>query len=594
MLVLACVCSIAGVASTRVTAGAPPMASPTIQPSGPSPSTPFAFDVVDVRGWGLTTAETYLLSSLEGIVNRDAARLYVIWDNDGAGWLSSIDDASYNATSLSVTNLSALVSYYDTFVDGVVIFDSQPESANIATPLCGINRSVMVSQALAPTALAWPALADEPTAWNMTYEYAAHGFTGATPKGEIYRWAFDEWFALCNQSALGMYDYGNAGSIRSILAGDAIFTLWQVCYTPEAERDAQVDFDCFEYVVANSPQDMIVYGYMYPDGGNEHPVVSRLSANGKFLMPSDWLRNAPFLQRLPLPDGYQYQQKARAQADSIPLENKVYVAGIYSDGDNLQYVANFMRWNLWESSAHRTSPVPCSWEISPSIFKVAPAIARFYYDNASMNDYFVTGVGGKGYAKAEFMTPEYTGTYWRTTRELMARLDQREVRSWTGNFAAIVAAMNSVPGVAPQCDGIYEGYGGDSYRVPEEVNGVPVVYMRAWWASDSAALEGFYEDIAELKARSPASPVFVTYHLNCWGSPYNMWAEFVNTLEAGGNVVAVTVAQMSSLIERSGTGEMTTIAIVLTVAGIWGIPLLVHAASGAGRKKGSRVGGALK
>jgi hypothetical protein len=592
VLLLACVCGTAAPGSPRTTGNNLPAPSAAIQSSGPTLSSPFSFDVVDVRGWGLSGDEVYLLSSLEGIVNRDTARLYVIWSNDGANWLASIDDEYYTPTMLSITDLPSLISNYDMLVDGVVIFDDQAESANIATPLCGIYQSVMVSRALAPTALAWPALLGEPIAANVTAMYAQQGFTGVTPKGEIYRWAFDSWFDSCNQTALGMYDYGNAGAIRSMLCGNAIFTIWQVCYTPDSERDAQVDFDSFEHVIENSPQDMIVYGYMFPDGGNEHPVVSRLSANGKYLMPSDWLSNAPFLHRLPLPDGYQFQQKARAEADDVPLRNKIYIAGIYSDGDNLQYVANFMRWNLWGSATHQTSPVPCSWEMSPSVLEVAPAIARFYYDNATTNDYFVTGVGGKGYVKAEFVTPAYSEVYWRTTRELMASLDQREVRSWTGNFGDIIAKMNRAQDAAAQCDAIYEGYGGGSYMAPDEVNGVPIVYMRGLDIQDSSKLQRFYDELAGLRARSPDRPVFVCFHLICWNSPYDMWAQFVNTMEAGGDAVAVTVAQLTSLVQRSSTGEETGSAILLIVVGIWGVPLLLHVVTHARRKTGHRKRGA--
>lgn len=598
LVLLAFVCGSTGAGSPRAATEGLPAAPATIgaiQPGGPSPSTPYSFEVVDVRGWGLSTDQVYLLSSLEGIVNQDNATLFVIWDNDGAGWLASIADASYSYTTVPATNLSSLLSYYDACVHGVVIFDNQAESANIATPLCGIHKAVMVSQALAPAALAWPALVDEPIVANVTAMYAAQGFTSATPKGTIYKWAFDAWFAQCNHGELGMFDYFHAGAIRSILCGNAVFTIWQVCYTPDSERDAQADFDAFEYIIANSPQDMIVYGYMYPDGGNEHPVVSRLSANGKFLMPSDWLRNAPFLQRLPLPDGYQFQQKARVEADAIPLENKIYVAGIYSDGDNLQYVANFMRWNLWESSVHRTNPVPTSWEVSPSIVNVAPAIARFYWDNASSKDYFVTGVGGKGYTKAEYMTPEYTRTYWRSTRELMAFLDEREVRSWTGNYGTIVTIMNKGLGVAPQCDGIYEGYGGSDYMAPDEISGVPVVHMRGWTAHNSVELDGFYAELARLRALSPNAPLFVCYHLICWDAPYAMWAEFVNTLETGGDVVAVTVAQLTSLVRRSGTGVVTGGAIVTAIVSVWGLPMLLHLVAGVGRKKKlARTGGATR
>jgi len=121
---------------------------------------------------------------------------------------------------------------------------------------------------------------------------------------------------------------------------------------------------------------------------------------------------------------------------------------------------------------------------------------------------------------------------------------------------------------------------------------VPVVYMHGWTAHNSGELQGFYDDIAALRAQVPSSPVFVCYHLICWDAPYALWAEFVNTLEAGGDVVFVTVAQLSSLISRSTVETMTTSGIVLAIAGIWGIPLLVYVASGAKRKTRPRAGGA--
>jgi len=558
---------------------------------GPTNATPYAFDVVDVRSWDITGDQEYLLSSLEGIVNHDAARLFVIRSDENNGWLSSIADDAYTTSTLAVSNLSGLLAYYDSYIDGVVIFDEQNESANVATPLCGIYHAVMVSRALAPMALAWSALSDEPVVANITALYSAHGFNSSTLKGTIYQWAFDTWFASCNQTALAMFDYFYPSHIRSLLAGNSIFTLWQPAYVPANERDTPEDFASFEYILDNSPQDMIVYGYMFPDGGNEHEVVSRLSARGKYLVPSDWFTNAPFYQHLPLPANYTFLQKARAETASIPLENKVYIAGIYSDGDNVQYVENHMRWNLWESTAHKTSPVPCSWELSPSILRIAPPIARFYYDNATPNDYFVTGVGGKGYAKANYMTREYFDVFWSTTRALMARLDEREVRSWTGSFGNIIAAMNNVPGSPAQCDGVYEGYGGGDYKAPEAVAGVPVVYMRGFTAPSSSDLQRYYDEIETLRSRPRSTPVFVCFHLMCWESPYDRWAEFVNTLEATGDVAAVTAGQLSSLISRSAAGAITAVTMALVVAGIWGVPVLIFLAGAIprARKKRSEV-----
>ncbi len=197
-LLFACICSMVSAPPVHSTTDTVQAANAQIISSGPTPGSPYAFDVVDVRGWSISGAERYLLTSLEGIVNRDAARLFVIRNNEGAGWLSSIADACYSPSYLSVSNLSDLISYYDALVKGVVIFDGQPESANIATPICGINYSVMIDSSLAPAALAWPSLSGKPIVANITEMYAAQGFTGATPKGDIYRWAFDTWFPLCN------------------------------------------------------------------------------------------------------------------------------------------------------------------------------------------------------------------------------------------------------------------------------------------------------------------------------------------------------------------------------------------------------------
>ncbi|MHA1791161.1 MAG: GxGYxYP domain-containing protein [Promethearchaeota archaeon] len=524
------------------------------QLSVPMASKSVNFSVVDVRGWNLDFKENYLLSSLEGIVNHDGARLYVIDGNVAENWLNELDESFYNASKLNVSSLSGLLDLYADKIEGFIIWDDLPESGNVATPLCGVYNSILIHSGLYSEAITWPALASKPLMVNLTLEYQKQGFNDETDKADIYKWAFDTYFTQCNQTALGMYDNQNAGAIRSQLCGDSIFTFWQPMFCDQEKKhpDSTKQVDVFEYILQNTPQNVIVYGYMYPDGCNEHPVVSRLTENGKYLVPSDWFGHAPFWERLPIPENFTFEQSSSRDTTSIPIENKIYVAGIYSDGDNMQYVANFMKENLWDGH-HGT--VPTTFELTPTIVKLAPAMAMIFYSEMTSNDYFVTGVGGKGYAKTSYASERFSSIYWKDTRELMSFLDQREIRSWqSGDIRNIINIMNNEDG-KNQVDAFIEGYGGSNYYFPTFVKNIPYIKMIGYSAQNSSDYEDEKQILLNLlKYKNNDEPMFVVLHLLCWSSPYDTWADFVHDIskESNDKIVFVTAGQLSNLIVQSG------------------------------------------
>lgn len=554
--------------------------------SSQGPPAAINFTAVDVRGWSLDgdPRKVFLLSSFEGIVNKDVADLFIINNNGANRWLQDLNATfPYNGSWLPVANLPDLLLAYESRIQGVVIWDDLPESANIATPLCGIHDSVMIHAGLYPEASAWPALSGKPVTANLTAIYAARGFNASTHPAEIYRWAFDTYFSQCNQGALGMYDAVHAGGIRSQLCGGGIFTFWQPMYCegdPERDRDDAMQQATFQHVLDNSPVNMVVFGYMFPRGCNEHPVVSRLSARGKYLVPSDWFEHVPFWQNLPLPDAFSFNQSASRDISAIPLEDKVYVAGIYSDGDNLQYVANFMKSQLWDD---RHGAVPTTYEMSPSILTIAPAMAMVYYNHMTPSDYFVNGVGGKGYVKSGYATPAFFDIFWQDTRDLMRVLDQREVRTWnSGDIARIVSIMNRQPAspgapVVPQADAIIEGYGGSDPSYPVMVDGVPFTGMMGYGAVDASEYEAEKDTLLRRLAVKPAGqPLFIVIHMNCWDSPYGAWEAFVNAaiIESGGEIMFVTAGQLSALMARANllAGDAgVKIASVLLAFGVPGV-----------------------
>src|SRR6478735_11294904 len=76
------------------------------------------------------------------------------------------------------------------------------------------------------------------------------------------------------------------------------------------------------------------------------------------------------------------------------LQNKIYVAFILSDGDNLQYVEHLMR-KLWNNPDR--GKVPIGWTVSPAMLDAMPGALNFYHESSTANDNLISGPSGYGY-----------------------------------------------------------------------------------------------------------------------------------------------------------------------------------------------------
>lgn len=61
------------------------------------------------------------------------------------------------------------------------------------------------------------------------------------------------------------------------------------------------------------------------------------------------------------------------------LENKIYVALTFSDGDNTQYNEHVMRIR-WGSTLRTKYPI--TWTVSPALYYCAPQMLNYYYKTA--------------------------------------------------------------------------------------------------------------------------------------------------------------------------------------------------------------------
>lgn len=531
------------------------------------------FHAIDMRNWSLSHYERYLLSSFEGIVNKVQDPILFVDEELTYDWLVDLNSTSfYSVVWLELDDLESLLDYYANVIEGIILWNDLPECGNVATPLTGAYNSVMVHENLYPEIKSWNALSGKEIKVNVSNEYDLAGLNDHSSYAEIYSWAFERFYSLCNPNGLGMSDNVKSFAIRSQLCGEAIFTLWQPMYLigQKDPRDNIADLNVFEDILANTPENIIVYGYMKPYGGNEHPVVAKLSEYGKFLVPTDFFRHLPFWSKLPLPENYEFSQEQSRNIADIPLENKLYVAGIVSDGDNLVFISSNMKLQYWDNY-HGT--VPMSYELTPSILNLTPAMAMIYYNQMSSNDYFVSGLGGKGYAKTRYASPEYFDQYWTDTSELMGTLDQRELRSTdSGDLSRIISYYTDDNG-EKEIDSIIEGYLGCNDYMPELVDGVPFMQTLKFAGFNESETIDEQKLLFDIINKQSSQPQFLTMHIHCWDSSYDAWAEFVQKMEeeSNGKIKFVTSGQLSQLMKLSSLPVKTNYWEILDIVFMVGL-----------------------
>lgn len=197
-----------------------------------------------------------------------------------------------------------------------------------------------------------------------------------------------------------------------------------------------------------------------------------------------------------------------------------YVTFLVSDGDNVA----FNLWAMQDYFSHELhGQFPLGYTISPSLYDLAPAVMRWYFDHAAAGDYFVAGPSGSGYVFPSKMPADKLDAY-------LSRLDAYLALSGL-NFCNILdQGIMDNPQVyekylaQPHIDAVfYTGYGekGEG-RIRFADNGKPIIEQRSvlWKGIDGGTDRGEERSVIEQINSRPANPhtaegyTFVFVH--CW------------------------------------------------------------------------------
>jgi hypothetical protein len=455
--------------------------------------------------------------TLQGIINRATPRIYFLYDWDN-GWtdrqwlLETIVPADY--TYENVSDPMTLIKEFKSEISGYVMIDPNINATiNIATMICGLTNSVASTPEMTAQlrSCGLNVVEDLRGRWNSDLD--------------TYRWAFQNLYSNCTEMALASLDPMDM-QLRDCLVAQRVFTFWL-----NSKHDAPFEEQALlDNILANKPSNIPVLGWW----NDEESGVQKTSEHGKYVLATDWAPNLSVHSRirvtLPL------RQTSTSQQD-VYNSSRVYVAFAISDGDNIQYCINQMRSPLWEDVSR--GRIPLGWTISPSLLDLAPGIMKWYYENATQNDYFICGPSGIGTA---YPDSEAEMSLFLNHTNVYCGLSDLQV-VWTLGARKPTTLANMATSLTSVSSFLQEyGMFASSYNTPY-VTGSKMVIPCSVWSDD------INNTIRQIRnySDSVTRPLFIFVGATCWKMTPSKLETIVNTFKGDENFEFVRPDQLARL-----------------------------------------------
>jgi hypothetical protein len=427
-----------GLASCRSSRGDDAPAVPTLACNPDSAATPavapYKVTIPERQGlWimdvsGEPTSRQLLARSLQGIVNRAKARIYLVDD---------IDDPKTAAASREA-NLHWLDVYRDQFAitptgqgsldDALAAFAPEIEGYLLASESEPWTFNAACTEAATRNAVV--ATSKEAAALEAIGIRSIASFVGRWPDAVT---CYGELAARVGKMPYPGFAVMRTTKLRSrdFMVQQGILEIGGVPGQPE--------WKAVQSALTRVPPGVAIYGYTAEDGFQELTSVTDISAAGDVLVPSDSTPNLSFHMAVHPAAPTIPKPPADRGIDCASAELNVVIG--LSDGDN-QVVAT----TLYPTSRYWASPsrgrIPIAWSISPALATLAPAVLDYYARTIATNDELVTMIGA-GYAYGSKM-PD-ADWYFGLTFAQMQTLGLRVL--WL--FDPIESGGKSEPGTGP-------------------------------------------------------------------------------------------------------------------------------------------------
>lgn len=481
----------------------------------------------------MTAQETEMITSLQGLVAKRSASIYIDSDEESEVWLDYVSE-KYGFVVERIGDPWQLLDMFRAYVtDGkYVLYDSNYDAAgsmfgqsiNYATTVAGAEGWLMI-----------PA--------TLSEEAEEAGFV----LGKDVR--------LCNTEEI-FYEYrdrlNNSLLIhqapeRSELRDYAI-AAGAMCFYSDYYDGSDVKDEILSWADENSP----ILGWTE----NEVNFVESNSMHSEITIAADWSANLSLYSSFEQEESW----KQNNYDATVPeTEDKHYVAIVMTDGDNLQWMDNGFATDKKYFGSEFRGDFPMTWTIAPGMTDLAPHILDYLYSNGTANDQFIAGPSGVGYVNAVNYNRDSLPGYARITASYMKEAGMEYLNLLDGAADPSVldafAAYDSIKGgVWSVGDKYIEGGGGVYWA-----NDKPFVCMReTLWRiagdDDSNRYYGFVERVAQRINNYIVDPTVIEGYTvvaaHAWSiGSMDYVARFVEQLDE--DVEVVTLGQLLQLVARN-------------------------------------------
>lgn len=446
--------------------------------------------------------ETAMLISLQGIANKDAARLYLVYPDDwpftftGAvmDYYRDTRNIDFQELETKEQALGQLVRY----AKGYVVWDKNVRTSLIvAFTVSGLENAVVVSEDLIPLA--------ESAGLEPIEDFRGR-FDGMSDY-EIYSWAYDAYWERTSKKFI-VWMGGVGGD--AMQPGVADFGIYQGAFFTDASADPA---DSLEYSLSSRfleemDASTIVMGWHSYMKDTEGQHVTLISSKGLRMEGLNTLPNASFSFQIPTTPGYRFTNNHSVSLDSVvTADAKVYIACVQTDGLGI---------GAWLKPGRGS--IPYAWEVTMNWTWLFPAQMQFFFDQATPNDYFIGALSGPGYMYPKAIPHDKHLGLVREAKDLMERLDLHvfeimdysEGNRYWGNIDLTKEVVDTYYEGMPDVLGFINGYG------PAHTNdvrgGVPLISYD-YYLSPGRTEQAAVDDLKELIALNAMRPYFLLLHV---------------------------------------------------------------------------------
>ena len=514
----------------------------------------------------LSNDERIAVTALQGLANRDGARLYVVQPTNPPRhdelWLDYMRACRYTGAAEWLGTLDGVLARFENEVAGLAIWDPElPDSIHAACMLAGLDRVLPVSPELAAQ-LNLPVVHDLRGRWTRNVD--------------AIRSVVDPHWDRMNHHVLAWLHPAMAATELDYRVQHRVPTVWQSSYADALPGADPADEERLVHeLLGRTPANIPVMGwpsYGEAEGLTEYQCVRLCSEYGKFL-PGLGCSNLSVHTAI-RPDEAVFAAWRREAAPRRLDPAKAYVAlSVLESGDALWYWQLRQR-QVWDDPARGS--VPIGWSINPTLCDAMPVVAQWFCESATGDDTFFAAVSGLGY----MLAPYYAARFTPHERE----------RIWAG-YASETAAYcrrMGLDGVELHTDGaspdalrptlqrLTGGIDGlrfilnDFTRFPAItaananyiVDSVPVLHtltrFKPWALSTELAARTQDTEVAymvdEIRVNTPTErPAFVSAMVTSWTFTPTWIADLATRL--GPDYEVVSAAELAELVRQWGDGR---------------------------------------